>query len=262
MNKVFIVTMLFNRQPYAKVYLENLFNYTDEPFDLILWDNGSQAPMQRLLDKVENLKFKNGSTVTIIRNKTNEGVGATLHHAQKLRKPHQHFMQLDADVIVPKDSKWLNKLIHIIEKNTENIEVIGFPQYNPKHFYDNYPGHIIYIDNVSYCVHDTADILGCCFLGHQKLFSKFNYPHSKKKYGEGCDLALITYARNNNTKMAYIRPASMVEFLDDIFVCKENGEYLKWKTETISNPRFFEDFKPTEVGDDDSELNIYKHLLA
>jgi GT2 family glycosyltransferase len=134
MSKVMIVCLLFNRQPFTKLCLENLFNYTSEPFDLFLWDNGSEKPTLDLLDKLEGLKFVNGSTITVIRNKVNLGISDSEAKLQKFRKPGQHFMKLDNDVIVPKDSMWLTTLCEIMDNNTEGIKVVGYPMHDPKYF--------------------------------------------------------------------------------------------------------------------------------
>jgi glycosyltransferase involved in cell wall biosynthesis len=263
MNKVLIVSLLFNRQPFTKLFLENLFNYTLEPFDLLLWDNGSAYPTQKLLDKVEKLKFRNGSTVTIVRNSSNLGVASSLHKAQRYRKKDQHFMQLDSDVLVPKDNNWLNDLINIIENNNEGIQLAGYPQHPADVFYKEFSARWIALKNKNVQIYDTKNILGCCFIGHFSFYNNFEYQPSEKKYGTGSDMDVYSYATEHNVKMAYIRPVSMIDFFENMGIyCSESEEYHKWKLKMLHEKEYTSDFIPSRVSEDDSELNIKKELLC
>ena len=271
MNKIMMVCLLFNRQPLTKLCLENLFNYTTEPFDLFLWDNGSEKPTQDLLDKIEGLKFINGTTVTIIRNKTNIGISDSQAQLQKLRKPGQHFMKLDNDVIVPKDPIWLTILTEILERNTEGFEVAGYSGLPPKNFYSNpalehHPvrfqtplsdGRLI-VD-----AYRTTLISGFIML-RSSYMDKFTFPSGVRKYGEGCDAAVSEFSYVNKIPMLLIRPPSCPDWMDNhdhlVLQCPEWKEYHNWKVSCLER-RDEGNFKPTVIGNDTSELRIRKDLI-
>jgi hypothetical protein len=281
MNKVMIVSLLFNRQPLSKVCIESLFNYTTEPFDLFLWDNGSGKPTQELLDKLEGLKFVNGSTINIIRSKENIGVTEALRTLQGHRKPGQHWMKMDNDVIVPKDPAWLTDMREILENNVDNIKIIGFPPHEPKFFFNNfgeYVGgfkeHVLKLRTpltskgirkvMSY---RSEIILAWCFLADQCVFSGFVYPTGVKKYGAGCEASVGIYMKEHNISAAYIYPPSMpmsAEKLDLINeMCVEFIDYHKWKERKLLEQDIKgEEFYPTKLGNDDSELKIRKELIG
>lgn len=276
MNKVMIVSLLFNRQPFTKLFIENLINNTNEPFDLVLWDNGSQDPTQKLLDKIEKLKFKNGSTIKIIRNEFNHGIASSLYKIQDLRKNGQHFMKIDNDVAVPKNKNWLKEMINIIENNNNNIHIVGYPPHGEDFFYNNFEESQIEINGNKIQVYYSTAILACCFIASNKFFDKFRYKNYEKKYGIGCDGDIRKYIEKENLRGVYIRPKNdMITFLecDPKYhdKCPEANEYHQWKlnilntsNEQINNNDEVKNeynFIPTLVGNDESELNIDKELL-
>jgi len=126
MNKVLILLISFNRQPFLKKTLENLFNNTSTPFDLIIMDNGSAKPVKDLLANFENKTYKNGSTSKVIHNSSNIGTTDTYSEIRKYLKEGQYYLKLDNDVVVPKNKEWLSTLIQIIESNN-NVEVVAYP---------------------------------------------------------------------------------------------------------------------------------------
>ena len=272
-NKVMMVSLLFNRQPLTKKCLENLFNYTLEPFDLFLWDNGSEKPTLDLLDKLENLKFVNGTTITIIRNKVNVGISDSQAALQKFRKPNQHFIKLDNDVIVPKDATWLTMLCEILEKNTEGFEIAGYTSHPPQSFYslEHIERHIIKLSSplttdgrVAVDSYKTFMLAGF-FLISSKFMDRFTFPSGVRKYGEGCDAAIGEYCTINQVPMGIIRTPSMPDWMDNydhlVDQCPEWKEYHAWKVECL-HKRETGDFKPISVGNDPSELRIRKDLLV
>jgi hypothetical protein len=275
MNKVMVVILLFNRQPLSKLCIENLFNYTLEPFDLFLWDNASEKPMQELLDKMEGLKFVNGSTVTIIRNKVNFGAGGSQAETQKLRKPGQHYLKLDNDLLVPKDPNWLTTLREILEKNTDGFQVIGYPIYDSKYFFENdkmfiptglkLSSPLTTDGRIRVLVYRTLYVIGLALLS-SIFMDKFRFPSGVKKYGEGDDMSIWGFAHQNKIPMIYTHPPSMPEYMEGndylLAMCPEFREYHDWKVTLLkAKDKNTPDFHPTKVGNDTSELKIRKELI-
>ena len=269
-----ICCLTFNRQPFTKLCLENLFNGTNEPFDLFLWDNGSEKPTLDLLDKLEGLKFKNGTTITIIRNKVNFGISDSQAALQKFRKAGQHFIKLDNDVIVPKDPMWLTTLCEILDHNTVGFQVVGYPQHSPQFFY-TYKDFVrmdiklppLTADGREFVeVYKTPLMIGQ-FLLSSKFMDRFTFPSSVKSYGEGDDIAVGDFAGKNKIPMAFIRPPSMPDWMENnaylLAKCPEYKEYQAWKVSCLTwkNRAEVADFKPTMVGNDLSELMIRKDLI-
>jgi len=266
MNKIFITSVLFNRQPYTKLFIESLLNNTDEPFDLLLWDNGSGTPTQILLDKIEKLKFNNGTQITIIRNPINEGIGTAISKIQKFRKREQHFMKIDNDILVPENINWLTELIEIIESKENNISCVGYPQHIEQSFYEMFSPRKIFANNKEYIIYDSPSVLGTCFIGHANIYNEFNYVPCEKKYGEGDDMQLHTYVVNKGIKCAYIRPEKMIICLDNnatLFnLYSENREYIEWKAKMVQQfNKNVNSFTPSELAHDNTELNIRQNIL-
>lgn len=270
-NKIMIACLLFNRQPLTKLCLENLFNYTLEPFDLFLWDNGSEKPTQDLLDKLEGMRFVNGSTITIIRNKTNIGISDSQAQLQKLRCAGQHFMKLDNDVIVPKDPIWLTVLREVLERNTDGFQVAGYSGLPSPNFYSN-PALIRHVltfktplsDGRLKCDAYRATLISGFFMMHSIYMDKFVFPSGVRKYGEGCDAAVSEFSCVNSIPMLIVRPPSSPDWMDNhdhlTSQCPEWVEYHAWKVSCL-NKVDKGDFRPTVVGNDTSELRIRKELM-
>jgi len=150
MNKVLICITSYNRQPYTKQCLEALFNYTNEPFDLVIVDNGSAQPSLELLKNFEDRKYGNGSTSRVIYNKVNLGVAKALNIGMRLRQPGQHFMKLDNDMVLPNDHEsWLTEMIDITEnsrRDLDNIKLVALSPFDPNRL-DHFPRRLITLTN-------------------------------------------------------------------------------------------------------------------
>mgnify|MGYP001275461372 CR=1 FL=1 len=132
MNRILIATLSFNRQPYTKRFIESLFNGTNEPFDLVIIEQGSAKPAKDFCKYLEGKKTENGSNIRVIWNEENVGIPIALNQALSLRQPSQHFMKIDNDVIIPNDyHDWLSNMIEIVENHREKdpIKIIGLSPY-------------------------------------------------------------------------------------------------------------------------------------
>ena len=103
MHKVLVCTMSYNRQPFTKRMLETFFKGTDEPVDMIIVEQGSGEPAKNFCRQVDGKTTANGSTIKVIWNEDNVGIPKALNQALALRRPDQHFMKIDNDVILPDD---------------------------------------------------------------------------------------------------------------------------------------------------------------
>jgi len=195
MNKVLICVTSCNRQPYTKQCLESLLNNTDEPFDLIIIDNGSAQPSLDLLKNFEGKVFKNGTTCDVVYNKTNRGVAPALNQGLRKIKPNQHFMKLDNDMVIPDNHRtWLTEMIDILENNQENIRIVALSPFvyeRKDHFRRR---NIILNNNHEYKIEDPtgSPVLGPGKLVHNEVIRAIGaYNETFGKYGyEDTDYAL------------------------------------------------------------------------
>src|ERR1039457_2908373 len=124
MRKVMILMLCYNRQPMVKRCLEHLFSHTAEPFDLLIMDDGSGLPIQRMLNELEAMMMPG---VTVVRNGTNLGIPNCIKAAQMYRRLGQHWLRIDSDVTMPDDPMWLTNMREILETNMDGIAVLAYP---------------------------------------------------------------------------------------------------------------------------------------
>jgi GT2 family glycosyltransferase len=133
MNKVLICTLSFNRAPYTKRFLETFFAATKEPVDLVIVEQGSCQPARDLCKMVDGKITENGSTIKVIWNSANIGIPKALNQALALRKPEQHFMKIDNDVIFPLGyPEWLSHMVEIVENlpDKDPVKILGLSPFN------------------------------------------------------------------------------------------------------------------------------------
>ena len=135
MNKVLVAVLSWNRQPFTKRFLETFFNGTKEPVDMVIVEQGSAEPAKKLCKSIDGKITENGSTIKVIWNANNVGIPKGLNQAMSLKKPEQHFMKIDNDVIIPSTyPDWLTHMVDIIENTTEkdNMKILGLSPFSPK----------------------------------------------------------------------------------------------------------------------------------
>jgi len=109
MNKILIGMLTYNRIEMTKKAIEALFKCTNPIFDLYIFDNGS---IDGTLKYLESLKYN----FKVLSQPINIGVAKGLNFILEHRKPEQHFMKLDNDMVLETDDKdWLNKMCDILE---------------------------------------------------------------------------------------------------------------------------------------------------
>lgn len=94
MEKLLIGILSYNRLDFTKKCIESLYKNTNkDDFELVIFDNGSNLDVLHYLDE---LHYPN---LTIECGHKNYGVAGGLNHILKHRKPNQHFMKLDNDIV-------------------------------------------------------------------------------------------------------------------------------------------------------------------
>jgi len=149
MNKILIGVTSFGRLSYTKKCLEAL-EATTHPFDCIIADNCSPNPeVKEFLKQYDPKVLPNGSTFKVLFLDQNYGVGKALNKILLHRKPEQHFMKLDNDVVMPSkiftdlpdhlqitedqvNPRWLDEMLDFLENNENNrfksIAVYFYPR--------------------------------------------------------------------------------------------------------------------------------------
>ncbi len=112
-----IIIPVFNQIEYTLETIESIYRETEENFELILIDNGSDektaVPLQKLSDEKENVK--------VIRNDENLGFPKAIN--QGLRAAHGKYVVIaNNDIVVTKG--WLRKMI-VHAESRPNIGIVG-----------------------------------------------------------------------------------------------------------------------------------------
>lgn len=128
-----IMMVTYNRLDLTKQTLDNLFETTDHPFNLIIIDNNSTDGTSDYIldycsDKLSDGSFFKGFELK--KNEKNEGIAVARNQALKLSKD-DWLSTIDNDVLLPKG--WLTSCINILQKNPKfgmlgvNMENVSYP---------------------------------------------------------------------------------------------------------------------------------------
>lgn len=232
--KLLIGMLTYNRLEMTKKCLESLYANTDkEDFELIIWDNGSTDGTKEwlLTDTEVHDKAK------IILNEENIGVGAAINKILGYRKPEQHFMKLDNDIVFKEGTnknwiKEINKIFstNLVVKSSEGDKKIGSiclkpfsldSEGNEKALLPNYMKIEFPEYNFEFNPEGTN---GCSTIFRDEVLNELKKFNHYSKYGyEDCmfsvRMQLIGYLSLFNSDIArvfHIDPGG-------------NTEYLKWK---------------------------------
>ncbi len=108
-----IVIVTHNELPYTRLCLESIRQYTDEPYELILVDNGSSDGTPQFLERHTGAK--------VIRNEDNRGFPAAVNQGLRVASGSQ-FLLLNNDTIVT--TGWLGRLLQALHSD-EQIGLVG-----------------------------------------------------------------------------------------------------------------------------------------
>lgn len=126
-----IMIVTFNRLSLTKQTLDNLFQTTTYPFNLIFVDNGSKdGTIQYIKDFCDMQKSEYYLGYKIQSNENNLGIAVGRNQALQIADGNW-LVTLDNDVLLP--NNWLNEAIDVITKNPRfgmigvNMENISYP---------------------------------------------------------------------------------------------------------------------------------------
>lgn len=256
MNKILVAITTWNRQPYTKRCIETLLNNTDYSMDIVIVDNGSEKPTLDFLKKLENKKYKNGTTIKVIYNGANLGVGGALNKTLELRQSEQHFMKLDNDMIIPENHRtWMEEMIEILEKNKDCISIIGLSPFGTDTISHARKYNIYTVNNKEFQIDDPSPLP---ILGPAKIMSYY-VMNKLLKYSEeniyGYEDTAIGYKnRELGFKGVYYTHCKAVhgDFLD----LPESSANQEFKAKYLHNRRANIYTNVNGFGLDDSELKI------
>lgn len=226
-----IMIVTYNRLELTKQTLDNLFQNTDYPFNIIIIDNDSKdGTIEYLYEFLAARLAENGylKGFKIQRNETNVGIAVGRNQALLLTESTDSWLStLDNDVLVPKG--WLTEAIDIITKNPK-FGMIGVNMENV-----NYP--IVNLNGKEFQVKPQGNLGTACTVFNKsfhKMLGFFNTSYGK--YGlEDSDFGFR--ARVIGYQLGYIKENGkhLGEGENDI------GEYREFKTD--SHQKYLEKFK-------------------
>ena len=112
MGFVSIIMKVWNAQEHVRLCLKTLLQHTDDPFELIVVDNGSQPEVVNYLRMVAS----GDSRIRLVENPTNLGPGHANRQGVAIAKS-RTICLIDSDVLVPHG--WLARLAAEFEKHPE-----------------------------------------------------------------------------------------------------------------------------------------------
>ncbi len=112
MGFVSIIMKVWNAQEHVRLCLKTLLQHTDDPFELIVVDNGSQPEVVQFLRTVAS----GDPRIRLVENPTNLGPGHANRQGVAIAKS-RTICLIDSDVLVP--HRWLARLVAEFEKHPE-----------------------------------------------------------------------------------------------------------------------------------------------
>ena len=112
MGFVSIIMKVLDAQEHVRLCLKTLLQHTDDPFELIVVDNGSQPEVVQFLRAVAS----GDPRIRLVENPTNLGPGHANRQGVALAKS-RTICLIDSDVLVP--HRWLARLVAEFEKHPE-----------------------------------------------------------------------------------------------------------------------------------------------
>lgn len=146
-DKATLMMATYNRLDLTKQTLDNIFETTDYPFDLVIVDNASKDKtidyLYSFFESKTSEKHPYFSTFKLIKNEKNLGI-AVARNQGLLASTGQWLSTLDNDVLLPKG--WLSTAIDILRTNPRyamigaNMEGVAYPIVtNGKHSWQDKP---------------------------------------------------------------------------------------------------------------------------
>lgn len=169
--------------------LQCLFDTVDfTKHRLIISDNGSCSETQELYQQLSKRRFK-GTAPMVIYNNQNLGTAEAINKAWYYRKPGEHAIKIDNDVLIHSTS-WADELEEAIARDPQ-IGIIGLKRKDiiqcTAHPDANFRSQLIQLPHKTgerwIIVERTADIIGTCTLFNSALLDKVGYSYQPGLYG-------------------------------------------------------------------------------
>ena len=114
---VSIVVPVLNQPSLTRTFLESVYANTNRPFEIILVDNGSALPVQRLVTEFQ----KSHDNLVYVRNPRNEGFGYACNQGMACARG-DVVVVINNDVQVP--SGWLSRMLAVLAADA-NVGMVG-----------------------------------------------------------------------------------------------------------------------------------------
>lgn len=163
--------------------LESLFDTVDfRKHRLIVSDNNSCADTQKIYDN-------QSATYSVIYNNENLGTSRAINRAWQYRKPGEHAIKIDNDVVIHQ-SGWVDEMEEAIIRDSQ-IGIIGLKRkdiiQNTQHPDINFRSELVQLphDNGQrwVIVERTPDIIGTCTMFNSALLDKVGFSKQVRNYG-------------------------------------------------------------------------------
>ena len=193
---------------------------------LFIIDNGSFVETKLLLDAYKNTYF--GQQISIITLPENIGTAKAINLAWKERKPGEHCIKMDNDVII-NQSGWVDEMEEAIEREPQ-IGICGLKRkdlwQHPGHPDRMYKSELIMLPHEPgqrwIIAEKTRDIMGTCTMFNSALLDKIGYLFQPSLYGYDDVLASL---RSN--KAGFINV--FLTHINIDHIDPGGTEYIDWK---------------------------------
>lgn len=216
------------RSKYTVQTLNRLYYTVDfTKHRMVIIDNNSCEETKKFL-KIYKKEFHPGAELHILTNETNIGTAEAVNLGWRMRKPGEHAIKMDNDVLI-NDVQWLDKLEEVITKDS-NIGQVGLKRKdcweNPTHKSEYYRSELIMLPHVPgekwIIVEKSNHIMGTCVLHSSALLDKVGYLYQPRLYG--FDDALMSFRSQKAGFYNCFLPQIDIDHIDD-----GKTQYQPWK---------------------------------
>jgi glycosyltransferase involved in cell wall biosynthesis len=238
------------RSKYTKKTLMSLFlsNIDWKRHRLVIVNNNSCLKTLGIIN--DFLRYMDD--VDVIHLEENVGTARAINKAWSLRKPGEHLVKIDNDVVIS-DDDWLDKMEDVLNMNdrvSPPIGIIGLKRRDlieTPYREDGYKSQLVQMPHKQgemwYTVEVVNHCMGTCQMYHHKLIDKIG---GLEQLGGiyGLDDTIASY----KSQLAGFCNAFMVGIDIDHIDTGENTDYLKFKSDYVSTKfpelnRLFDDYK-------------------
>lgn len=218
------------RDLYTRSTLQSLMNTVDfTRHRLVISDNGSYNATQSLYEEFEAaFPFFQRDNLIIIKNGKNLGTAEAINQAWRLRKPGEHCIKIDNDVVINYVG-WADEMERAISVDDE-LGQVGLKRKdlweNPNHPDPFYKSKLMFLEHEPgqpwIVVEKVNHVMGTCVLHSSKLLDKIGYMKQPALYGFDDSLTSLR-AQLAGFKCVFL-PHINIDHIDT-----GNTDFQKWK---------------------------------